>query len=75
MYDLQTINADQLATVTDRLLLHRGAKRRCPGLLRPASPGPRFPLAQVHVRTRRVGLGDTVLASLFMVVVVLSMWW
>jgi hypothetical protein len=27
MYDIQTINADQLATVTDRLLLHRHAAK------------------------------------------------
>lgn len=78
MYDLQTINASQLATVTDRLLLQRGAARRRPGFLRvPPSLDLNVDLAcapprVAPARPRRIGLGGAVLAALFMVVVVLS---
>lgn len=54
MRDLASINSDQLATVTDRLLLHRGAMKRRANTLRvprrlvlvaampaPATPSPR----------------------------------
>jgi len=74
VYDVQTINIDQLATVTDRLLLHCRAAKHRPGFLRVprGSDGAQQRSRVLSVRERRVGLGEWVLATLFLVVAVLS---